>query len=197
MKWAYICQHTVKIGSFFIQILSLQVATGRLRELLSWYGSCNKVTAALPALKITVGFSKYYLRPLAFQSFRTTWIARSASSALTDFMLRPEKHGMEVRCLSFHHIHWPVHTASTQSYFSWAGPLFAPAAQTQSIPFSSFHKGDVSEEPTKQNILSHMLRRRKSQRKKNYGSPAAFCCWVAITLFKFMTFTLFHNEHTI
>lgn len=159
---------------------------------------------SLSALKITAGFFKHYMWFLAFQSFWTTWIARSKSSAHryflapTDFMLQPKKYRLEARCCLFHGIHWSAYTASPRPYFSWAGSVPASAAHKPSLfLFSSFHKGEVSEGLSKQSIWAHMLRSTKSHHQENYGPSTASCCLLTIILFKFMTFTLFHNVHTI
>lgn len=105
---------------------------------------------------------------------------------------------MEGRCHSFHHRDQSVQTAlpwSNASAEQDPSPLCS--TQTQSAPFPSFHKGEVSEEPPRQSTFWHMLRSTKSQHKENYGSPTAFCCLLTIVLFKFITFTLFHNEQII
>ena len=151
---------------------------------------------SLSALKITAGFFKHYVWFLAFQSFWTTWIARSQSSAHrhffapTDFM--PQSKSIERKqdaarftiytgqCIQ----HPSDHTSAEQDPYlllQHTNPVYS---------FFIIPQGEVSEEPTKQNILSHMFRSTKSQHKENYGSPTAFCCLVTIILFKFTTFIL-------
>lgn len=205
MKWAYVCQCTVKIGSFVIHVLSAS-------------GNSQALRTALIIWKLQQTFSHCFL-------FQLSKLQLDSSSIMCGFLrfkaselLGLQEAGFCPQILSCSH--W-FHATAKKVRNGSKMPLVSPhtlasgysippiilqlsrihicfcSTQTQSIPFSSLHKVEVSEEPTKQTILSHMLRSTKSQHKKNHGSPAAFCCLVTIILFKFMTFTLFHNEHTI